>query len=59
VSRWIEWDPVLVAMIPVMPKVNDGWRLRKDPMVQISVFTARVDRYLIWSGRRTRVGIED
>jgi hypothetical protein len=40
-------------------KVDDGWRLRRDSMVQVSVFTAKVYGHLIRDRRRTRVGIKD
>jgi hypothetical protein len=55
----MEWDPALVSMMPVMSEVDDGWRLRRDAMVEVSIFTARVYGYLVWGKRRMRVRIKD
>jgi hypothetical protein len=59
VSRQVKWDPALVSVVPVVSEVDDGWRLRRDAVIQVAVFTAGVDGYLIWGRRRMRVWIED
>ena len=41
-----------------MSVVDDGWRLRRDAVVQVAVSTARVDGYSVVRRWRTRVGIE-
>jgi hypothetical protein len=55
----MEWDPALVSVMPVMSKVDDGWRLLENAVVEVSVLTARVYRYLVWGKRRTRMWIKD
>jgi hypothetical protein len=47
VSRWMNGNPALVSVMPVMPVVDDRWELGRDAMVQVAVSTARVDGYSV------------
>jgi hypothetical protein len=53
----MDGNPVLVPMMPVMSVMDDGWKLRRNTVVQVAVSTARVDGYLVVGRWRTRVGI--
>jgi hypothetical protein len=59
VSGQINGNPASVAMMPIMSEVDDGWRLRRDSMVQVAISSARVDGYLIGRKGRMRVRVED
>jgi hypothetical protein len=58
VSGQMDRNPALVSVMPIMPMVDDGWRLWGNAVVQVAVSTARVDGYLVGRRWRTRVGIE-
>jgi hypothetical protein len=55
----MEWDPALVSVMTIMPMVDDRWRLRRDSVVQVAIFTARFDGYLVGRRWRMRVGVEN
>jgi hypothetical protein len=38
--------------------MDDGWKLRRNAVVQVAISTARVDGYSVVRRWRTRVGIE-
>jgi hypothetical protein len=58
VSGRMDGNPALVSMMPVMSVVDDGWEFGRNAMVQVAVSTARVNRYSVVGGWRTRIGVE-
>jgi hypothetical protein len=58
VSGRMDGNPALVSVMPVMSVVDDGWKLRRDAVVQVAISTARVDGYSVVRRWGMRVGIK-